>query len=82
MEFELKNKSRAKVSLQKEEMASMQLSKQSNFEKVNANFHINDKNRELKEKYGGKMNLSYYEQHNYRRGTQSHIGKRSKVLKK
>lgn len=53
------------------------------FDKLESNFHINDKNRELKEKYGGlKDSFLHYESDNYRRGTQSHIKKRSKIIKK
>ena len=55
-----------------------------NFDKLEANFHVNDKNKELKEKYGGSGKDSFlqYEHDNHRRGTQSHIEKRSKILKK
>ena len=53
------------------------------FDKFDANFHINDKNKELKEKYGGeKDSFLQYDHDNFRRGTQSHIEKRSKILKK
>jgi hypothetical protein len=85
--FEMKQiqydlKSKTKINLQKEFESELQALKQSPFLKVNASFHINDKNKELKEKYGGKMNLSFYQENNHRKGTQSHIGKRSKTIKR
>ena len=43
-------------------------------DKLNNNFHINDKTRELKQHYGGTREKSKtYDTSNFRRGTQSHI---------
>jgi len=51
MQFELKN--RTKISLKNSFEIPLDNNRSSNFEKLDSNFHINDKNRELKEKYGG-----------------------------
>jgi hypothetical protein len=52
-------------------------------DKLNSNFHINDKTREVKQHFGGSRGISkLYDTDNFRRGTKSHIEKRSKVLKK
>ena len=81
MQFELKN--RTKMSLKDAFELNLSSTLGSNFDRLDANFRVNDKNKELKEKYGGmRESFLQYEGDNFRRGTQSHIEKRSKLLKK
>lgn len=81
LQYELKNKT--KMNLKSSFEHHIEPKSGNSIDKLNSNFHLNDKTLEIKQQYGGNREMSqYYHTENFRRGTKSHIEKRSKVLKK
>jgi len=71
LQYDLKSKTKMQLPHSIDMLASQKNSLE--FKKVKDHFQINDKNRELKEMYGTKINFNHYEHDNFRRGTRSYI---------
>ena len=72
LQYELKTKT--KINLKNTFSLDLKPELSQNFQKIEDNFNINDKNKELQQQYGGSKEVyTFYEKQHYRRGTKSHI---------